>query len=48
MDHRRGLEWRRAAGVPELGQMLATSFEVLLRPWPMVVTGGVVMLIVLG
>ncbi|MCO5214299.1 MAG: PQQ-binding-like beta-propeller repeat protein [Caldilinea sp.] len=39
---------RRAAGVPELGQMLATSFEVLLRPWPMVVTGGVVMLIVLG
>ncbi len=39
---------RRAAGVPELGQMLATSFEVLLRPWPMVVTGGVVMVIVLG
>ena len=28
--------------------MLATSFEVLLRPWPMVVTGGVVMIIVLG
>lgn len=39
---------RRAAGIPELGQMLATSFEVLLRPWPMVVTGGVVMVIVLG
>lgn len=39
---------RRAAGVPELGQLLATSFEAILRPWPMVVTGGVVMLIVLG
>ncbi|MFO7631916.1 MAG: PQQ-binding-like beta-propeller repeat protein [Caldilinea sp.] len=39
---------RRAAGLPELGQMLATSFEVILRPWPMVVTGGVVMIIVLG
>lgn len=39
---------RRAAGLPELGQMLATSFENILRPWPMVVTGGVVMLIVLG
>lgn len=39
---------RRAAGLPELGQMLATSFENILRPWPMVVTGGLVMIIVLG
>ena len=39
---------RRTAGIPELGQMLATSFEAILRPWPMVVTGGVVMFIVLG
>ena len=39
---------RRVAGLPELGQMLATSFENILRPWPMVVTGGLVMIIVLG
>jgi len=39
---------RRAAGIPELGQMLATSFEVLLHPLPMLVTGSVVLVIVLG
>lgn len=37
-----------AAGMPELGQMLATALEQLLRPWAMVVVGGCVVVIVLG
>jgi peptide/nickel transport system permease protein len=36
------------AGMPELGQMLATSLEQLLNPWPMVVVGGAVVVIIFG
>ena len=39
---------RSAAGLPELGQMLATSLEQILRPWPAVVVGGVVVSMILG
>ena len=39
---------RNAAGLPELGQMLATSLEQILRPWPMVVVGGAVVTMILG
>ncbi len=37
-----------AAGAPELGQMLATSLEQILRPWVMVLVGLVVITIILG
>jgi ABC-type dipeptide/oligopeptide/nickel transport system permease subunit len=39
---------RRVSGTPELGQMLATSWATLTEPWPMVLTGSVVFLTVLG
>jgi peptide/nickel transport system permease protein len=39
---------RRTSGAPELGQMLATSWINLLQPWPLVLTGSVVFLTVLG
>jgi peptide/nickel transport system permease protein len=39
---------RRTSGFPELGQMLATSWVNLLQPWPLVLTGSVVFLIILG
>ncbi len=39
---------RRTSGAPELGQMLATSWVNLLQPWPLVLTGSVVFIIILG
>jgi peptide/nickel transport system permease protein len=39
---------RNEAANPELGQLLATSLERIFQPWPMVVVGGTVVLIVLG
>jgi hypothetical protein len=39
---------RRTSGAPELGQMLATSWVNLLQPWPLVLTGTVVFITVLG
>ncbi len=39
---------RNTAGIPELGQMLATAIEQVFNPWPMVVVGGVVVLIIFG
>jgi peptide/nickel transport system permease protein len=39
---------RRVSGAPELGQMLATTWTALTQPWPMVLTGSVVFLAVLG
>lgn len=39
---------RRTAGAPELGQMLATSWVNLLQPWPLVLTGSVIFITVLG
>ncbi len=39
---------RNEAASPELGQLLATSLEQILRPWPTVVVGGAVVLIILG
>jgi len=39
---------RRTSGVPELGQMLATSWISLLQPWPLVLTGSVIFTTVLG
>lgn len=39
---------RRVSGMPELGQMLATSWINLIEPWPLVVTGTVVFVSVLG
>jgi peptide/nickel transport system permease protein len=39
---------RRASGLPELGQMLATSWVNLLQPWPLVLTGSVIFVTVLG
>ncbi|MEP7358821.1 MAG: ABC transporter permease subunit, partial [Anaerolineales bacterium] len=38
----------RAAGKPELGQMLASAFEGRDRPWAMVLAGSTVFLTVLG
>ncbi|MFZ9858576.1 MAG: ABC transporter permease [Roseiflexaceae bacterium] len=38
----------RAADIPELGQLLATSFERVLQPQPMFLVGGYIALIVLG
>lgn len=39
---------RNTAGMPELGQMLATAIEQILDPWPMVVVGGAVVVIIFG
>ena len=39
---------RRVSGAPELGQMLATSWVNLLQPWPLVLTGSVIFITVLG
>jgi peptide/nickel transport system permease protein len=39
---------RRTSGSPELGQMLATSLVNLLQPWPLVLTGSVIFITVLG
>ncbi len=39
---------RRISGMPELGQMLATSWSTLTRPWAMVSVGNVVFITVLG
>lgn len=39
---------RRMSGMPELGQMLATSWARLNEPWPLVTTGSIVFLIVMG
>jgi peptide/nickel transport system permease protein len=39
---------RRTSGAPELGQMLATSWVNLLQPWPLVLTGSVIFITVLG
>jgi peptide/nickel transport system permease protein len=39
---------RRTSGSPELGQMLATSWVNLLQPWPLVLTGSVIFITVLG
>ncbi|MGB5843312.1 MAG: PQQ-binding-like beta-propeller repeat protein [Anaerolineales bacterium] len=39
---------RRISGSPELGQMLATSWVTLTKPWAMVVVGTTVFLTVLG
>ncbi len=39
---------RRTSGAPELGQMLATSWVSLLQPWPLVLTGSVIFITVLG
>jgi ABC-type dipeptide/oligopeptide/nickel transport system permease subunit len=39
---------RRASGVPELGQMLATSRIRLDQPWGMVIVGSVIFIMVLG
>ncbi len=39
---------RNEAANPELGQLLATSLERILQPWPMIVVGGAVVLIILG
>lgn len=39
---------RRISGEPELGQMLATSWVTLTRPWAMVAVGTTVFLSVLG
>lgn len=39
---------QNTTGLPELGQMLATSLVKLTVPWPMLVVGSVVFMIVLG
>ena len=39
---------RRVSGTPELGQMLATSWSSLTEPWPMVLTGSIIFITVLG
>lgn len=39
---------RRISGMPELGQMLATSWSSLTQPWAMVATGSIVFVTVLG
>jgi ABC-type dipeptide/oligopeptide/nickel transport system permease subunit len=40
--------WRRTSGMPELGQMLATSWSTLTQPWAMVATGTTIFVAVLG
>jgi len=37
-----------ATGLPELGQMLSTSLETLVKPWVLIVMGGVVFVAILG
>jgi peptide/nickel transport system permease protein len=39
---------RRISGKPELGQMLATSWTHLTKPWPMVITGTIIFITILG
>jgi peptide/nickel transport system permease protein len=39
---------RRVSGMPELGQMLATTWTFLTKPWPMVITGTIIFITVLG
>ncbi len=39
---------RRISGMPELGQMLATSWVSLTKPWAMVVVGTTIFLAILG
>lgn len=39
---------RRVSGMPELGQMLATSWSYLTKPWPMVIVGTIIFIMVLG
>lgn len=39
---------RRISGAPELGQMLATSWSSLLHSWPLVITGFVIFITILG
>ena len=39
---------RSTAGIPELGQMLAAAIEQILDPWPMIVVGGFVVVIIFG
>ena len=38
----------RVSGLPEIGQMLATSWISLTEPWGLIASGGVVLAIVLG
>ena len=40
--------YRRTSGMPELGQMLATSWVTLTQPWTMVVVGTAIFITVLG
>ena len=40
--------YRRTSGMPELGQMLATSWVTLTQPWTMVVVGTTIFIAVLG
>jgi len=39
---------RRISGTPELGQMLATSWSILTKPWGMVAVGTTIFMTVLG
>jgi hypothetical protein len=39
---------QRTSGAPELGQMLATSWNNILRSWPLIITGLVIFIMVLG
>ncbi len=39
---------RSTAGIPELGQMLAAAIEQILDPWPMIVVGSFVVMIIFG
>jgi ABC-type dipeptide/oligopeptide/nickel transport system permease subunit len=39
---------RRISGMPELGQMLATSWITLTKPWAMVVVGTMIFITILG
>jgi ABC-type dipeptide/oligopeptide/nickel transport system permease subunit len=39
---------RRTSGAPELGQMLATSWGSLMQSWPLVLTGFIIFITVLG
>lgn len=40
--------YRRTSGMPELGQMLATSWVTLTKPWAMVIVGTTIFIAVLG
>ena len=39
---------RRVSGMPELGQMLATSWSYLTKPWAMLITGTAIFITILG